>query len=208
VVKFKTKWHTTKLKARGLLSLRRTLILELENQLPLPEDTEKPFVFDENSPNLVKDFQAHPVGEKALKKLVQQVHDEFMASWEKNSSYREKVAEAWRVLYCDLPPKSLPYQNCANAAIPLALQNIVRYTNKIYTELFGDWSNVFNFLPTNPKAELIAPIVSEHSNWQPATALLALKKQQHCGVLYLCCGGRCCMPFVLRLCHPKNCHET
>jgi len=180
---------------------------ELDNQLLQGEEGEKPFVWDENSPNLIKDFNAHPEGVKALKKLVQQCHDEFQASWDKNCAYREKVAEAWRVLYCDLPPKNLPYQNCANAAIPLALQNIVRYTNKIYTELFGDWSNVFNFLPTNPKAELIAPIVSEHSNWQLRNRITGFKRQQHRGVLIFAVAGDVVCHSYYDPITRKNCHE-
>lgn len=179
----------------------------LENQVDQPNPEEVPFSFDENSPNLVKDFQGHPEGEKALKKIVQQVHDEFMCSWDKNAAYREKVAEAWRVLYCDLPPKTKPYENCANAAIPLALQNVVRYTNKLYSEIFGDWSNVFNFIPTNPKAEVIAPIVSEHSNWQLRNRITGFKRQQHRGVLIFAVAGDVTCHSYYDPITRRNCHE-
>ena len=180
---------------------------EANNSLPLEKDAEREFVFDENSPNLVKDFNEHPKGQEFLKKLVQQCHDEFVTSWDKNATYRDKVAEAWRVLYCDLPPKNKPYENCANAAIPLALQNVVRYTNKIYSELFGDWSNVFNFVPTNPKAELIAPIVSEHSNWQLRNRITGFKRQQHRGVLIFAVAGDVVCHSYYDPITRRNCHE-
>ncbi len=41
---------------------------------------EKPFAFSEDESNLVPIFQEHPIGEKALKDLVQQCHDEFKTS--------------------------------------------------------------------------------------------------------------------------------
>lgn len=167
---------------------------DLENQLP--QDTGEPEIKDfnltedeENLPNLVEVFQDHPEGAEFLKKLVESCCEEFKTSWDKNSNYRQKTAEAWRLLYCDLPPKSKPFEFCANAAIPLALQNVVRYTNKIQSELFGDWSNVFNFVPTNPNAELIAPIVSEHSNWQIRNRITGFKRQMARAVLTFAVGG-------------------
>lgn len=180
---------------------------EQEHQLDpeKPEDT--PFSFNEEAPNLIPEFEAHPEGQAWLKKTVMECSDEFRKSWDKNEGYRQKVAESWRVLYCDLPPKNKPYENCANAAIPLALQNIVRYTNKIHSELFGDWSNVFNFLPTNPKADAIAPIVSEHSNWQINHKIVGFKRQQHRGVLIFAVAGDVVCHSYYDPTTKRNCHE-
>ena len=102
---------------------------DTEKEPPAEKADEEGLVIDPESSNLVADLEASDEGKKFLRRLVDDVHDEFMQAWDKNSAYREKVAEAWRVLFCDLPPKSKPYENCANAAIPLALQNIVRLTN-------------------------------------------------------------------------------
>lgn len=167
---------------------------ETETQInPDAEDAQKvAFTIspeDEGLPNLIPIFESDPEAKEFLKKLVVQCYDEFVQSWEKNDSYRKKVAESWRLLYCDLPPKNKPFEHCANAAIPLALQNVIRYTNKIYSEIFGDWSNVFNFVPTNPQAELIAPIVSEHSNWQIRNRIVGFKRQQHRGLLIFAVAG-------------------
>lgn len=167
---------------------------ELDIQInPEAEGAVKPAftisVDDEGLPNLIPLFESDPEAKEFLKKLVVQCYDEFTQSWEKNDSYRKKVAESWRLLYCDLPPKNKPFEHCANAAIPLALQNVIRYTNKIYSEIFGDWSNVFNFIPTNPQAELIAPIVSEHSNWQIRNRIVGFKRQQHRGLLIFAVAG-------------------
>lgn len=166
---------------------------ELETQL-VPEDEKElpPFIItedDENLPNLIPLFESDPKAKEFLNKLVESCYDEFITSWDKNQPYREKTALSWRLLYCDLPPKQKPYEGCANAAIPLALQNVVRYTNKIQSELFGDWSNVFNFIPTNPSAELIAPVVSEHSNWQIRNRIVGFKRQMARAVLTFAVGG-------------------
>jgi hypothetical protein len=162
---------------------------DMEQESPLQKEEEKELVIDEDSPNLVPELEATDEGQKFLKRLVQEIHDEFMQAWDKNSAYREKVAEAWRVLFCDLPPKSKPFENCANAAIPLALQNIVRLTNKMTTEVFGDWTEPFNFLPTNPQSEAIAPICTQHSNWQLRSKMLGFKRQMKRGILIFAVGG-------------------
>ena len=150
---------------------------------------EEPFVVDENSPNIVLDAEASDEGQKWLKKLVMECRDEFMRSWDKNQAYREKVAEAWRVLFCDLPPKSKPFEHCANAAIPLALQNIVRLTNKMTTEVFGSWTEPFNFIPTSPQNEPIAPIVTQHSNWQIRCRIPGYRRQMKRAILIFASAG-------------------
>lgn len=159
----------------------------------IDEDVEKAeeqgIKIDQNSSNLVKDLQATDEGQKFLKTLVQGVHDEFMQAWDKNQHYREKVAEAWRVLFCDLPPKSKPYENCANAAIPLALQNVIRLTNRMTTEVFGDWTEIYNFTPTNPQSELIAPIVTQHANWQIRCRKPGYKRQMKRAILIFAVAG-------------------
>lgn len=178
---------------------------------PDAEDAPKP-VFtirpeDEELPNLIPLFESDTEAKTFLKKLVQDCYDEFIQSWEKNESYRKKVAESWRLLYCDLPPKTKPFEHCANTAIPLALQNVIRYTNKIYSEIFGDWSNVFNFVPTNPQAELIAPIVSEHSNWQLRSRIVGFKRQQHRGLLIFAVAGDVVCHSYYDTVTRRNCHE-
>lgn len=178
---------------------------ELENQIQPPE--EQPLVIDENSPNLVPDLEATEEGKKFLKTLVQEVHDEFKQAWDKNDEYRQKVAESWKVLFCDLPPKSKPFENCANAAIPLALQNIVRLTNKMTTEVFGDWSDVFNFIPTSPESEPIAPIVTQHSNWQIRNRIPGYKRQMKRAILIFAVAGDVACHSYYDPITKQNCHE-
>lgn len=178
---------------------------ELENQIQPPE--EKPLVINQDSPNLVPELEATDEGKKFLKTLVQEVHDEFKQAWEKNSEYRQKVAESWRVLFCDLPPKQKPFENCANAAIPLALQNIVRLTNKMTTEVFGDWSDVYNFIPTNPESEAIAPIVTQHSNWQIRNRIPGFKRQMKRAILIFAVAGDVACHSYYDPITRQNCHE-
>jgi hypothetical protein len=178
---------------------------ELENQIE-PDEPAK-LTIDVNSPNLVPELEADEEGAKFLNKLVMEIHDEFMQAWDKNADYRSKVAEQWRVLFCDLPPKSKPFEHCANAAIPLALQNVVRLTNKMTTEVFGDWSEPFNFIPTNPESEPIAPIVSQHSNWQIRNRMPGFKRQMKRAILiYAVAGDIACHSYYDPITR-QNCHE-
>lgn len=162
---------------------------DTEREQPVKKAEEEGVVIDPESSNIVADLEGSDEGQKFLRRLVQEVHDEFMLAWEKNSAYREKVAEAWRVLFCDLPPKSKPFENCANAAIPLALQNIVRLTNKMTMELFGDWSEVYNFIPTNPQGESSAAICTQHSNWQIRARIPGYKRQMKRAILIFAVAG-------------------
>lgn len=180
---------------------------ELENQIEEPPE-ELPLVIDEDSPNLVPDLEASTEGAKFLKDLVMEVHDEFMTAWEKNKDYREQVAQSWRVLFCDLPPKQKPFENCANAAIPLALQNIVRLTNKMTTEVFGDFTEVFNFSPTSPESESIAPIVSQHSNWQIRNRIPGYKRQMKRAILIFAVAGDVACHSYYDPVTRQNCHEV
>lgn len=180
--------------------------MEVEKGLEEPKEEDE-LVVNLDSKNLVPDLEATDEGQKFLKRLVQDVHDEFMQAWDKNNAYREKVAEAWRVLFCDLPPKSKPFEHCANAAIPLALQNVVRLTNKMTTEVFGDWAEPFNFLPTHPQAEAVAPIVTQHSNWQIRAKMKGFKRQMKRGILIFAVSGDVACHSYYDPVNRKNVHD-
>jgi hypothetical protein len=61
---------------------------ELEQQVE-PEE-EDDLVIDQESSNLVPDLEATTEGQKFLKGLVQDIHDEFMMAWDKNAAYRAR----------------------------------------------------------------------------------------------------------------------
>lgn len=182
---------------------------DLEDQYDpeLQDQEEEPLAVDPDSANMVPELEATTAGTQFLKELVQEVHDEFTTAWDKNEPYREKTAEAWRVLFCDLPPKNKPFENCANAAIPLALQNIVRLTNKMTTEVFGDFSEIYNFTPTNPQSEPLAPIVTQHSNWQVRSRMPGFKRQMKRGILIFAVGGDVAAHSYYDPITRQNCHE-
>jgi hypothetical protein len=183
--------------------------VDADIEVPVESPSEEPpLVIDEDSTNLVPELEATVEGAKFLKTLVQEVRDEFMMAWEKNQAYREKVAESWSVLFCDLPPKNKPFEHCANAAIPLALQNIVRLTNKMTTEVFGDFTDVFNFVPTSPESESIAPIVTQHSNWQIRNRIPGYKRQMKRAILIFAVAGDVAIHSYYDPITKQNCHET
>jgi hypothetical protein len=182
--------------------------VDMEVEDPQGPEDEQPLVLNLESPNLIKELEQSDEGKKFLKRLVQETHDEFMQAWDKNASYREKIAEGWRVLFCDLPPKSKPFEGCANAAIPLALQNIVRLTNKMTTEVFGDFTEPFNFTPMSPESEPVAPIVTQHSNWQIRNRMPGYKRQMKRGILVFAMGGDVAAHSYYDPLTRQNCHEV
>lgn len=159
--------------------------------LDAPEDgvSEAPLVFEEDDPNLVAVFMEHKDGRKALKRLSQQVIEDFDAAWEGAEEYRERASADWKLFAGDLPKKTWPFEHCANAHVPMMLENITRLTFRAQAELFGDWQNVCVFTPIGPDDEHTAQILSRHSNWQINTQIRDFKRQQARGLLIYFAGG-------------------
>ena len=154
--------------------------VELEDEYGLEENE---FKYDENDGNLVEIFQRNNIGRQALKKIVGDAKTNFIEAWDKSKGHRDKVAELWRILYCDVPPKTAPFQNCANAALPIGLTNITRLTNRVYREIFGDFSSVIRFSPTSSENINYAELCTKHSNWQIRNRIPGFKRQQHRGLM-------------------------
>jgi hypothetical protein len=171
------------------------------------EGSDEAFYYDEDEVNLVEAFQSHPEGAEALKKLVAECDEEVRCSWDKNEDYRKKQARDWETIFCDVPPKDAPFENCANVAMPIALENITKLSHRIYNEIFGDWSGVFTFTPASPSAVGIAPMVEEHSNWQIRNAMPSFKREQYKGVFMFIAGGDVVCHSYYDPTTRKNCHK-
>lgn len=132
------------------------------------EEEQKPesFYYNEDSLNLCEEFAAHPDGEKCLKEIGNKVVDEFDSDWESCAGWREHIARDWKLFAGDLPAKDFPYQNAANAHVPITLENITRVAFRANGELFSDWSNVFGVSALGPEDSEQAELLSLHGNWQ------------------------------------------
>lgn len=178
-----------------------------DDEVTLDDEPSDVFHYDEDSVNLVAEFESHPDGVEALKKLVSECDDEVQASWEKNAEYREQQARNWDTIYCRVPPKSAPFENCANVAMPIALENITKLSNRIFSEIFGDWSSVFTFTPASPAAVEVAKIVEQHSNWQIRNKITGFKREHHRGVMMFIAGGDVVCHSYYDPTTKQNCHK-
>src|SRR5688572_27213586 len=82
-----------------------------------PDAPEKaPFVYNEDNPNLCLEFMAHPDGVEALKKLSEQVLEDFDSDWKSCEKFRNRVEDDWKLFVGDLPPKvgNFPWKDSAN----------------------------------------------------------------------------------------------
>lgn len=130
------------------------------------EPPEEVFAYDEDSLNLAIDFDAHPEGKKALKKLGYKIICEFDADWESCTEWRQRIADDWQLFAGDLPEKDFPYKDAANVHVPIALENITRVVFRAFGELFADKSNVFGVSSLGPSDDEQAALLSMHGNWQ------------------------------------------
>ena len=133
----------------------------------------------EDAPNLVGYFASVPeVGPKWLAGLSKQVCEDFDEAWESSETYREKRKKNQMILTGDLPPKSFPWDGCANAHMPLMLERHLRLVANVFVELFADREVIFHVEPTGPDDQEEAEILSLHGNWQCRNILTDFLRQQ------------------------------
>ncbi len=156
-----------------------------EYSVDVPLDEEKPevLVYDEDSTNLVVDFQKHADGKAALKKLGNKVVDEFDDDFEASEPRRKRIAEDWKLFAGDLPPKEWPYANAANANVPIMVTNLTRVVFRAFGELFADMSNVFGVSSLGQKDQDQAALLSLHGNWQLRNEIPDFYRQQARGLM-------------------------
>lgn len=141
------------------------------------------FTYDEDSLNLAEDFDKHPDGQKAIKKLAQKIVDEFDSDWESCEVWRERNAADWKLFAGDLPTKDFPYKDAANVHVPIMLENLTRVWFRMDGELFGDKSNVFGVSSMGPQDDAQANLLSMHGNWQLRNEIPDFFRQQMRGEL-------------------------
>ena len=147
------------------------------------EPAQDSFVYDEDSLNLALDFDSHPDGIKALKKLGEKVVDDFDRDFASCEEWRVRQAENWLLFSGDLPRKDFPYENAANVHVPIMLENLTRVWLRMNGELFGDKSNVFGVSSLGPMDDQQATLLSLHGNWQLRTEIKDFYRQQFRGTL-------------------------
>lgn len=130
------------------------------------EEKETPFVYDDDSPNLARDFNSHPVGESELKKIAETVRNNFDCGYADSEQYRKRFENDWKLFTGILPPKDWPWKDAANVHVPIMMENVTRLTTRATGELFGDWQNVFGVVPMGPMDDQIAETLNKHGNWQ------------------------------------------
>lgn len=141
------------------------------------------WTYDEDSLNLAIDFASTDQGLAALKKIGQQIVDEFDSDWESCSEWRQKNADDWKLFCGDLPPKTGDYAWSANVHVPIMLENMTRVWFRMMGELFEDWSNVFGVSSLGPEDDDQAALLSLHGNWQIRNQIKDFPRQMFRGTL-------------------------
>ncbi len=130
------------------------------------EDDDPLFEYDEMAPNLIPVFETHPAGREALRDIARTVHDDFPEAWDSTEEYRESMAKDWKLYAGELPPKSFPHNNSANAHVPVMMENLTRLVSRVEAEIFGDWSRFYGVVAVSNEDEPTADVLTAHGNWQ------------------------------------------
>ena len=139
--------------------------------------------YDESSQNLVPFFKAAgEPGEEFLKKLAEQVCSDSEDAWDSCEDWRERTAENNRIITGHLKKKNVPYEGCANAHMPIALERLLRLTSNVFVEIFQERDTVFGVKPTGPDDYELAELLTIHGNWQIQNEQTDFLPQQHRGI--------------------------
>lgn len=146
---------------------------------PVDEEGKKvpDLYYDEESPNLVPAFTGHPDGDKALKDIADRVVRDFDADWAATEERREQFKKDWSIFSGNLPKKVWPFAESANTHVPIAFEDTTRIWARAFSELFGDWTDVFGVAPMGPNDEEMAQLLTLHGNWQLRQQIPDFKRQ-------------------------------
>lgn len=134
------------------------------------QDSEIPianWVEDLDAPNLVTFFKASEEGRKWLgDTLAKQACDDTQQWWDDSEEYRRNRAKINRLYTGFLKKKTFPHEHCANAHVPLVLEDVSRLASNIYAEIFQDRDMIFGVKATGPDDYETAEILTVHGNWR------------------------------------------
>lgn len=172
------------------------------------EEDEESFTYNEDEANLVAAFEASEEGKKELRKIATKVKKDFDDARDSSEEYRERMASDWKLFAGELDKKEWPFANCANAHVPIMLENISRLTMRMSSELFGDGSNFFSVIPGGPEDDEIARILTTHGNWQFNEQIDDFYRQQERGLLAFTAWGDVSFHSFYDFARQENRHEV
>lgn len=172
--------------------------------------TDDELVYNDFEANLVPVFSETNEGRLALKGISSTVMRKFESAWDSSEEYRDRKSLEWRIFSGELPPKTFPWEDCANVNVPLMVENISRLVFRAEVELFGDWSNVYGVQPvTSAKDDAqVAKILSAHGNWQITEDIPDFKRQQRRALLLFFLNGDVSSHSYYDTRRRQNRHET
>lgn len=150
----------------------------------------KTFEYDEWADNLAIEFKSKGKdGEEALHDIAEAIIKDYDDAWESTEQYRDKMKKVWEIFSGNLPEKTFPFKDCANANVPILIENMLRLETRIYAELFADWNNVCGITPVGQSNEGMAALLSDHTNWQLREQIPDFKRQMHRACLFFLVNG-------------------
>lgn len=157
--------------------------LEADRIKPDEEGDIAAWVQQMDAPNLAPFFNASEEGQKWLKDhLAKQVCADFNRGWDSSEEYRERRKENYRLMTGFLKKKTFPFENCANAHVPLMLERILRLSANVYSEIFMERDTLMGVDPTGPDDYETAEVLTLHGNFQLKNQLTDFLYQQEMGI--------------------------
>lgn len=104
--------------------------------------------------------------EEWLKKTAQKVVGDYKRDCGARTEHMKRRANQIKLFCGTLRPKSWPFENCANAHLPILAEAILRLEARILDQMIPAKGDIFHVKPTGMDDEDRAKRVEKHLNWQ------------------------------------------
>ncbi len=153
------------------------------------ETPDIPLNYDEDDPNLCFAFEGNQTGKDYLGEVADDIVRKFDDAWEKSTKHRKNFVDIWKFYGGDLPEKIWPFENSANANIPILMENTTRLVARITGEIFGDFKSFMTVIPVGSDDEERARILTKFDRWQFNEQIPDFRRQMRRLVTLFFLGG-------------------
>lgn len=146
------------------------------------QEEEEGLDYDDDD-NLALLYSKTEKGKEFLEKLGSEVVDDYDDDVKSMEEYVERAKDDWGLFIGELKKKDFPFKDCANAHIPILFENLLRITNRVSSELFGDYSRFLTVVPSGYIDAAAADIMTLHDNWQFREGIPDFQRQMDRGMV-------------------------
>lgn len=140
-----------------------------------------------------------------LEKTGQEVYRLWKMDDDSRADYMKRRANQHKLFCGTLPPKSWPFDNCANPHDPIIAKAILRLQARIFDQLIPAKGDIFHAKPTGIDDEPRAKRIEKHMNWQVRREIIDWRLAKDKMLMQLLLGGSAFVHVYRDVTRNRNC---